>query len=118
MQSLTLSLTQLVLGEQTLLKCGITEALASQAYGWTGITITVIDTRRYNPRLLVHSQLTQQVQPTHYTHQTKVGTYTLTTQLPTADNASKHHAAIERGATIYKGTIMLASTETSTFLVT
>jgi hypothetical protein len=29
------------LGEQTLLKCGITEALASQSYGWTGITIEV-----------------------------------------------------------------------------
>ncbi len=29
-------------GQETLLKCGISEAAPSASYGWTGITITVV----------------------------------------------------------------------------
>ena len=39
------------LGEETLLKCGITEALASQAYGWTDITIVVSHPDGHNETL-------------------------------------------------------------------
>ena len=56
------------LGETTLLKCGVTEALESADLGWNGLTIVVTKPDGTN-RPLAHSQLTQQAQPSHRTHQ-------------------------------------------------
>jgi len=104
------------LGEQTLLKCGITEALASQAYGWTGITITVTapdgTTQTLGPFKTDSTGSTY----TLYTPN-QVGTYTLKTSFPQQE-MPVNTMVMERGTMILQGTIMLASEATSTFLVT
>jgi len=104
------------IGEQTLLKCGITEALASQAYGWTGITIEVTAPDGTKQTL---GPFTTDSTGSTYTLYTpnQVGTYTLKTNFPQQE-MPVNTMAIERGAMILKGTVMLASTATSTFLVT
>ena len=104
------------LGEQTLLKCGITEALATQAYGWSGITITVTKpdgtTETLGPFTTDSTGSTYSL----YTP-TQLGRYNITTNFPQQEMPVNTTSA-ERGATIPKGTIMLASTESSYFTVT
>ncbi len=105
------------LGESTLLKCGITEALASQAYGWSGITITVVkpngDTETLGPFTTDSTGSTY----TTYTPD-QIGTYNLTTNFPQQE-MPVNTTSSERGSiTIVKGTIMLASTATSQLIVT
>jgi len=104
-------------GEQTLLKCGITEALASQAYGWTGITIEVTAPDGTKQTL---GPFTTDSTGSTYTLYTpnQVGTYTLKTNFPQQTMPVDTMVMERGGAMILKGTIMLASTATSTFLVT
>ena len=77
------------LGEETLLKCGITEALATQAYGWTGLTIKVIA-----PDGATETSRSIQTDSTGSTYTLytpdQIGTYNITTYFPQQDNASKH----------------------------
>jgi hypothetical protein len=107
---------RLGLGEQTLLKCGVTEALASQAYGWTGITITVVKPNGVTEKL---GPFTTDSTGSTYTLYTpdQVGVYNITTDFPQQE-MPVNTTAVERGVTIYKGTIMQASTASSSFVVT
>ena len=99
------------LGQDTLLKCGITEALASQAYGWERITIVVTKPDGTNTTLGPFRTDSTGSTYTNYTPD-KVGNYTITTIFPQQEMPVDTFA-LERGATIVKGTIMLASTESS-----
>jgi hypothetical protein len=103
------------LGEQTLLKCGITEALFSQAYGWSGIQIIVTKPDGTNTTLGPFTTDSTGSTYTLYTPE-KIGNYTLTTIFPQQEMPVEGRSA-ERGITIPKGTIMLASTKSSTFEV-
>ncbi|HEY9760524.1 MAG TPA: hypothetical protein V6C97_35520 [Oculatellaceae cyanobacterium] len=107
---------RLGLGEQTLLKCGVTEALASQAYGWTGITITVVKPNGVTEKLGPFKTDSTGSTYTLYTPD-QMGTYNITTDFPQQEMPVNTQAA-ERGTMIPKGTIMLASTATSSFTVT
>ncbi len=104
------------LGEETLLKCGITEALATQAYGWTGLTIKVVAPNGATETL---GPFTTDSTGSTYTLYTpdQVGTYNLTTYFPQQE-MPVNTTAMERGTTIYKGTVMLASEATSQLVVT
>lgn len=107
---------RLGLGEQTLLKCGVTEALASQAYGWKDITITVVKPNGVTEKL---GPFTTDSTGSTYTLYApdQIGVYNITTNFPQQE-MPVNTTAVERGATIYKGTIMLASTASSSFTVT
>jgi hypothetical protein len=104
------------LGEQTLLKCGITEALASQSYGWTGVMITVTAPDGTTQTLGPFTTDSTGSTFTLFTAN-QVGTYTLKTSFP-QQTMPVDTMVMERGSMILKGTVMLASTATSTFLVT
>ena len=84
------------LGEQTLLKCGITEALATQAYGWSGITITVTKpdgtTETLGPFTTDSTGSTYSL----YTP-TQLGRYNITTNFPQQEMPVNTTAA-ERGS--------------------
>ncbi len=104
------------LGEETLLKVGISQALNTQAYGWSGITITV--TRPDGTTETLGPFTTDSTGSTYtlYTP-TQTGTYTITTNFPQQE-MPVNTLDMERGmAMILKGTIFQASTATSTFLV-
>jgi len=104
------------LGQEVLLKCGITEALASQAYGWTGITITIEKpdgtTEKIGP---LTTDSTGSTFRSYVPNQ--IGTYNVTTNFPEQEMPVDTRS-MERGGTIVKGTIMLASTKSSQFVVT
>ncbi|HSV48822.1 MAG TPA: hypothetical protein VLH35_00775, partial [Candidatus Acidoferrales bacterium] len=105
------------LGEDTLLKCGITEALQSQAYGWTGITIKVVapdgSTETLGPFKTDSTGSTY----TNYSPD-QIGTYTVTTFFPQQTMPVNTTVNERNGMIILEGTIMLASNKTSTFTVT
>lgn len=104
------------LGESTLLKCGITEALASASYGWTGIKIVVTKPDGTTETL---GPFTTDSTGSTYTLYTpdQVGRYNITTYFPEQE-MPVNTTAVERGTTIYAGTIMLASEASSYFIVT
>ena len=89
------------LGQDTLLKCGITEALASQAYGWERITIVVTKPDGTNTTLGPFRTDSTGSTYTNYTPD-KVGNYTITTIFPQQEMPVDTFA-LERGATIVKG---------------
>src|SRR4030042_538437 len=103
-------------GEETLLKCGITEALASASYGWTGITITVVKPDGTTETLgTFTTDSTGSTYTSYIPDQT--GTYNLTTNFPEQEMPVDTYS-YERGAMVSKGTIMLASNATSQLIVT
>jgi len=104
------------LGEETLLKCGISEALASADLGWEGVTITVEDPDGVTTELGPFRTDSTGSTYTLYTP-TKIGTYTITTHFPEQEMPVTTFT-MERGTVILAGTIMEASEKTSTFLVT
>ena len=105
------------LGEETLLKMGITEALASQAYGWEGLSVVVTDPDGQNETFSGFK--TDSTGSTYTTYiPDKIGTYTLTTYFP-EQTMPVNTTVMERGGiTILEGTIMEASTATSYLVVT
>ncbi len=105
------------LGEETLLKCGITEALASESYGWEDISIVITDPDGNNET--ISGLRTDSTGSTYSLYQpTKVGTYTLTTYFPEQEMPVTT-MVMERGMmVILEGTIMEASTATSYLVVT
>ena len=104
------------LGEETLLKCGITEALSSQAYGWDKIMIVVTKPDGTNTTLGPFKTDSTGSTYTNYTPDA-IGNYTITTIFPQQEMPVDTFA-LERMATVAKGTIMLASTASSTLEVT
>lgn len=104
------------IGEQTLLKCGITEALESASLGWEGITITVVAPDGTTETLGPFKTDSTGSTYTLYTPD-QVGTYNLTTNFPN-NTAPTTFYNLERGSMTFAGTIMLASTATSQLVVT
>ena len=103
-------------GDEILLKCGITEALASQAYGWTGITITVVKPDGTSQTL---GPFTTDSTGSTYTNYVpdQIGRYNITTHFPQQEMPVDTFA-VERMALVAKGTVMIASEESSYFTVT
>jgi hypothetical protein len=104
------------LGESTLLKCGITEALESADLGWTGITIKVVAPDGTSQTLGPFKTDSTGSTFTQYTP-TQVGNYTTTTYFPQQAQPTTFFN-MERGSMTFAGTIMLASNKTFTFQVT
>ncbi len=104
------------IGQQTLLKVGISQALESAEYGWTGITITVV---KPNGAVETLGPLKTDSTGSTYTLYTpdQVGTYNITTNFPN-QTMPVTTFDLERGALIFAGTMMAASTASSQFIVT
>ena len=102
-------------GQETLLKCGISEAAPSASYGWTGITITVESPDGHVETLGPFT--TDSTGSTYTTYvPTVVGNYTITTNFP--NNTYPETAQpMGRPAPILKGTIMLESSISMTLEV-
>ena len=104
-------------GEDTLLKCGITQALNTQAYGWSGIMIDIQKPDGTNTTL---GPLTTDSTGSTYTLFTPsvAGSYIITTRFPQQE-MPVNTTDMERGMLLIpKGTIFLASTATTTLVVT
>ncbi len=68
-------------GQETLLKCGISEAAPSASYGWSGITITV--TKPDGTTETLGPFTTDSTGSTYTTYvPTQIGNYTITTNFP------------------------------------
>jgi hypothetical protein len=104
------------LGESTLLKCGILEALESANLGWTGLTIVVTKPDGTNTTLGPFKTDSTGSTYTQYTPST-VGTYTITTYFPQQTNPTTFFN-YERGTMSWAGTIMKASSKSTTLVVT
>ncbi|NLF87467.1 hypothetical protein GX563_01435 [Candidatus Bathyarchaeota archaeon] len=104
------------LGETTLLKCGITEALESAELGWTGLTIVVTKPDGTNTTLGPFKTDSTGSTFSQYTPD-KVGTYTITTYFPQQTNPTTFFN-VERGTMAWAGTIMIASSASCTLVVT
>jgi hypothetical protein len=104
------------LGETTLLKCGITEALESADLGWKDIRIVVTKPDGTNETLGPFKTDSTGSTFTQYTPAT-VGTYTITTYFP-QQPAQSTFFNMERGSMIFNGTTMLASSKSCTLIVT
>jgi len=104
-------------GDSVLLKCGITEALASADYGWSGLKIKVVapdgKTTELGP---FKTDSTGSTYANFVPDQ--IGTYTITTIFPEQTMPVDTMVMERGGMTIRAGTIMLASNATSTFTVT
>ena len=92
-------------GQETLLKCGISEAAPSASYGWTGITITVVKPDGHEETLGPFT--TDSTGSTYTTYvPDQIGNYTITTNFP--NNTYPETAQpMGRPAPILKGTILL-----------
>ena len=102
-------------GQETLLKCGISEATPSASYGWTGITITVVKPDGHEETLGPFT--TDSTGSTYTTYvPDQIGNYTITTNFP---NNTYPITALPSGRTapIQAGTIMLASSISMTLEV-
>ncbi len=102
-------------GQETLLKCGISEALPSASYGWSGITFTV--TKPDGTTETLGPFTTDSTGSTYTTYvPNQVGNYTITTNFP--NNTYPITATpMGRTAPIQQGTIMLASSKSMTLEV-
>jgi hypothetical protein len=103
------------LGETTLLKCGITEALESADYGWTDVKIIVTKPDGTNQTLGPFKTDSTGSTYTEYTP-TALGNYTITTLFP-EQPAQSTFFNYERGTMVIKGTTMAASTASCTLTV-
>jgi hypothetical protein len=102
-------------GQETLIKMGISEAAPSASYGWSGITITVEKPDGTTETLGPFT--TDSTGSTYTTYvPTQIGNYTITTNFP--NNTYPTTAFIMgRTAPILEGTIMLASSKSMTLEV-
>jgi hypothetical protein len=103
-------------GQATLLKFGVTQALGSANLMWKGITMTITKPDDTTETLGPFNTDSTGSSFTQYTP-TQVGSYTITTNFP-QQTAPETYMDFERGAMIFEGTIMLASTATMTLEVT
>ncbi len=94
-------------GEQVLLRFGISEALGVVNLGWDGITVTVKDPDNITTTLGPYRTDSTGSSFDIFTP-TKVGTYTLTTNFP-QQNVTETWFVAERGSALLKDTVMLAS---------
>jgi hypothetical protein len=94
-------------GQETLLKCGISEAAPSASYGWSGITITV--TKPDGTSETLGPFTTDSTGATYTTYvPDQTGNYTVTTNFP--NNTYPITSPVSgRPAPIQQGTILLAS---------
>lgn len=104
------------LGETTLLKCGVTEALESANLGWKDITIVVTKPDGTNETRGPFKTDSTGSTFEQYTPAT-VGTYTITTYFPQQTQPTTFFN-YERGTMAIAGTIMLASSKSCTLVVT
>jgi hypothetical protein len=102
-------------GEQTLLKCGISQAAPSAAYGWEGLTIDVVTPSGQTETL---GPLTTDSTGSTYALYVpdEVGVYNLTTNFP-EQTVPINFTDAERGQFIAEGTVLLASTASSQLVV-
>ena len=102
-------------GQETLLKCGISEAAPSASYGWSGITITV--TKPDGTSETLGPFTTDSTGSTYTTYvPDQIGNYTVTTNFP--NNTYPITSPVSgRPAPIQKGTILLASSISMTLEV-
>jgi len=102
-------------GQETLLKCGISEAAPSASYGWSGITITV--TKPDGTTETLGPFTTDSTGSTYTTYvPTQIGNYTITTNFP--NNTFPITALVSgRTAPTQQGTILLASSISTTLEV-
>jgi len=104
-------------GQATLLKYGISQALGSADLMWTGITLTITKPDGTKETLGPFSTDSTGSSFTQYTP-SEVGNYTITTNFPNNTVAAPGFMDFERGTYIAEGTVMLASTATMTLEVT
>ncbi len=104
-------------GQATLLKYGISQALGSADLKWTGITMTITKPDGTTETLGPFSTDSTGSSFTQYTP-TEVGNYTIKTNFPNNTVAVPGFLDYERGSYIAPGTVMLASTATMTLEVT
>src|SRR5665647_2735444 len=104
-------------GQATLLKYGISQALGSADLQWKGITMTITKPDGTTETLGPFNTDSTGSSFTQYTP-TQVGNYTITTNFPNNTVAAPGFLDFERGAFIVPGTKMLASTATMTMEVT
>jgi len=104
-------------GQATLLKYGISQALGSADLQWKGITMTITKPDGTTETLGPFNTDSTGSSFTQYTP-TQVGNYTITTNFPNNTVAAPGFLDFERGAFIVPGTKMLASTATMTLEVT
>src|SRR3990172_10050158 len=103
-------------GEQVLIRFGISEALGNVNLGWTGITVTVVDPDGTTTTLGPYKTDSTGSSFTIF-KPSKVGNYTLTTNFP-RQNATETWTPSERGgAQILKDTIFDASSISMTLSV-
>jgi hypothetical protein len=103
-------------GQTTLLKTGITQAVGSAQDGFVGLTIVVTKPDGTNTTLGPFKTDSTGSTFTQYTPD-KVGNYTITSIFPRQEMPVTTEDA-ERGYTIPKGTILLASSASTTLTVT
>ncbi|MDD3791871.1 MAG: PQQ-binding-like beta-propeller repeat protein [Candidatus Bathyarchaeota archaeon] len=96
-------------GEQCLIRAGILQPLHSQAYGWTGITVTVVKPDNSTETLGPITTDSTGVSFVVYVPN-QVGTYKLTTNFPEQEMPVDTVDNERGGITIPKGTVMKAST--------
>ena len=102
-------------GEQTLLKCGISQAAPSASYGWEGLTIDVVTPSGQTETL--GPLRTDSTGSTYALYvPDEVGVYNLTTNFP-EQTVPINFTDAERGQFIVEGTILLASTASSQLVV-
>jgi len=103
-------------GEQTLLKCGISQAAPSASFGWEGLTIEVVSpsgqTETFGPLTTDSTGSTYALFVPD-----EVGVYNLTTHFP-EQTVPINFTDAERGQLVVAGTILLASTASSQLVVT
>ncbi|MDT8783034.1 MAG: PQQ-like beta-propeller repeat protein [Candidatus Bathyarchaeota archaeon] len=96
-------------GEECLIRAGILQPLASQAYGWTDITVTVV--RPDNTTETLGPITTDSTGVSYVVYiPSQIGTYKLTTNFPEQEMPVNTFDMERGGAFIPKGTIMKAST--------
>ncbi len=103
-------------GEQVLIRFGISEGLGMVLQGWEGITVTVVDPDNVTTTLGPFRTDSTGSSFTVFTP-TKVGTYKLTTNFPQQEVEQPGWFVAERGALLPGGTVMLASSISTELVV-
>lgn len=102
-------------GQETLLKAGISEALPSASYGWTGITITIV--KPDGTSTTIGPLTTDSTGSTYATFvPDQIGNYTITANFPNQTYPITYQPS-GRTQPIQAGTIMLASSKSMTLEV-